>query len=59
MKHSPEWEYKNDRASGSLVMWITRTCKICGYKEETFRTPYDGIFNKAKWIKIECLMTPN
>jgi len=34
-------------------MWLARECEICKRKEITFRTPYDGWFNKAPWTKLE------
>lgn len=53
MKHAPDWEYSNDRAAGSLVMYTQRKCKICGSIEETIKTPYDSWFTKREWYKIK------
>ena len=36
----------------SLVMYVQRKCKYCGYTEECIRTPYDCLFNRDKWHKI-------
>lgn len=51
-KHKPNWVYTKERASGSLVMWITRTCKDCGQQEETMCTPYDSWLTQAKWVRV-------
>lgn len=53
VKHRPQWEIvSRERESGSLVMWVTRRCKICGAEQEDMRTLFDSWFRQPQWRPV-------
>jgi len=46
--HLHTWKYKRDRAPGSLVMYVQRSC-ACGINQEQIRTTYG---NLGGWYNV-------